>query len=139
MAIQYVAAGLSIAQGLSGLAGGLGASKKAKKITEANLEKHDLTTFANMKQMQKSAEQLLSENRGKIYASNILMSGSAKSHLRGLESELDKEMGWYKSQAAAERKVIKRGGQAAASAGRSAGWQALFGGLGNAATIAGQE
>ena len=121
--------------GFKGFASGRSAAKKARKIRKENLRLHDMQTAENLKQFSKQAGQVLGEGRGKIYASNLMMSGTPQSYMQELESELGREMNWMKVQADAQARVIRKGGSAAASSAKSQGFQSLLGGLSSGAQM----
>lgn len=125
----------AVAGGIMGGLAGRSAKKKAKKMMKANLKLHDLNTRDNLKQMQREADQVMGEGRGKVYASNVMMSGSSKSYLAGLETELMGAMSSFKQRAAAERKAIKLGGKSAQGAASTMGFQSLLGGLATGAQM----
>ena len=137
MALATIAAGISIASGISGFLGGRKAKDKTKKITRANLRLHEATTTQNIMQMQKRADQAMGEGRGRAYASGLMMTGSTKNYLNAMDAELTNEMDWFKRESELRREVIKRGGQAQASQASSMGFQSLLTGVSSGLSMLG--
>ena len=96
---------------------GVGASifgqKKAAKDAEKALEKQaQFTFFTRMEEIRRAQleqKQVLGENKARIYASNILFSGSAKESLMDVQQQFAQDISWRRKAANLEQEAIKSG------------------------------
>ena len=107
--LPAIAAGVSIASSLGGMAAGLSANKDARKAARLQARLTYNQRMQEIRDIQKENEYTQGYNRAAVGASNILMTGSAKRHMDMMQSEMNADVARRRNAAVNERKAIRSG------------------------------
>ena len=122
--------------GIGGLLGG-GDEKAAKQLAKEQARMVTMARNFNRTQEQYEYDASTGMVDAKIYASNILKTGSAAAYATAFNNRLKEQMKWNDAKAVLEKRVIAKGGQMAADSIKSASFGQMIGSLGSAASTFG--
>lgn len=129
MAWPMVAA--AVVGAVSSIAGGLSAKGAAEDAGERQAESILMAEKENRRRRENELKRQLGTIDSRVYASNILMTGSAKRYRDDYKSQYRQEMAWDKAKANMDARAARKGAEAMGDA-------AMYQGIGSAIGYAAQ-
>lgn len=135
--VQFALAGASLASSLFGFSKSKSISKKADQANQLSAKNRLDEMYETVRRTKLQQEGVLSENRAKVFASNLQMGGSSASVQKTAKDEFARQLSWIEKSGKSEAEAIRLGGsinRASESLNRSTN---LISGISSAAQTAG--
>lgn len=107
VAATGAAIGGSLLSGISGLTG----NRRAKKAARRQADLTFMQRRMEREQLQRTQSRIMGENRARVFASNLQMSGSPRDVVNDVQSEFLRDLNDRYNAALSERNAIRAGGR----------------------------